>query len=199
VRRASKPATPFRTLALLRAIVTHPRFRNLGAPAQSTLLVGIIQHGDHDGRLFAKQKTLGETVGRTGRRVGEALRACVTAGLLRATPHRRPDGTRGANDYALAEAIIQRADEIVLLWTNNRTKPSLSTSEDENVLLTSEDENVLAERFSNGSLNGFPSERQKSPSNMSEEEFEEWVATLQPSVFSDALIKTARQARKAAA
>lgn len=156
--RQAQRATPMRTFALLRAIVGDARFVELGSPAQSALLVAVIRHADRDGRWFAKQATLGDGVGRSGRRLRDAIAACVRAGLVVVTESRRPDGTRGPNDYALASDLIAQADETVRMWTSNRTKPSPGTSEDETVRLTGEDETVRAGTALNGFSNGFPAQ-----------------------------------------
>lgn len=148
-----KYGTPLRAFALLRAIVDDERFVRLGAPAKVAILVAVIRYADHNGRWFAKQATLGDGVGRSGRRVREALAACVRAGLLVVAESRRPDGTRGANEYVLAADLVEHADETIRMWTSKRTHPSPGASTDESVRLTSPDETVRAVTALNGSLN----------------------------------------------
>ncbi|MCW2976392.1 MAG: hypothetical protein JWM06_1673 [Actinomycetia bacterium] len=148
-----------RTYALLRSIVEDEHFTDLGAPAQAAVLVAVIRYADHDGRWFIKQSTLSNALGRSERRVRDALTACRSVVTIDA--RRRPDGTQGANDYSLNAEVMTQADEYVRLWTSSRTKASPGsdenvrpTSPDENVRPTSPDENVRAGTASNDFSNG---------------------------------------------
>lgn len=197
MRRRGKRASPMRTYALLRAIVEDDRFSKLGSSAQAALLASVIKYADHDGWWFAKQVTIGRVVGRSDRRVRDALVACGE--LLRIKGSRRPDGTQGANEYQLSKAVREQADEYVLLW-NSKTKTSGGdasetsggTSPDGSDRLPSPDGNVRPRTALDRTLNGLAKEQ---PSEMSDEDFEVWVTKVGTSEFGRSLIDTARLAR----
>lgn len=143
-------ATPMRSFAIMKALVNDERFVKLSAKAQAALLVAVIHHADHNGWWRLKAKTLANEVGRSDRRVRDAINECVAVGLIVAARQRRPDGTLGVYDFELDDVITHQADENVRLWT----RPSSGTSADKSVRSASADESVRARTALNGSMNG---------------------------------------------
>jgi hypothetical protein len=141
-------ATPFRSHALVRAVIADARFAKLRAPAQAAILVAVIQHADHNGRWYVKAETLAKALGRSERRVRDAISECMDAGVLLGTRRRRPDGTLSVYDYELDDVIVRRADENVRLWTKSSGgRPGTSAG-------ASADGTVRARTVLNGSMNG---------------------------------------------
>lgn len=144
-------ATPSRSMALVRAIVDDSRFATLGAKAQAALLVAVIRYADHNGRWYVKAETLAVALGRSERRVRDAVSEWIDVGLVLASRRRRPDGTLSVYDFELDDVITQQADETVRLWT----KTSAGASADKTVRSPSADETVRAERSFNDQSNAY--------------------------------------------